>query len=74
MWVSFVYPPECNNVGNVGNDKKNSKIIYPQNIGNVGNVGNVKKKLKIRHPQNVGNVGNVGNDPEFQKSLTLWIL
>ena len=41
MLVSFVYPPECSNVGNVGNVKFFYKITHPQNVGNVSNVGNV---------------------------------
>jgi len=41
MWVSFVYPPEYSNVGNVGNVIFFYKIMHPQNVGNLGNVGNV---------------------------------
>ena len=41
MLVSFVYHPECSNVGNVGNVNFFYKITHPQNVGNVSNVGNV---------------------------------
>ena len=37
----FCLPPECSNVGNVGNVKFFYKITHPQNVGNVGNDGNV---------------------------------